>query len=138
MILPSVRKQHNAGYKHKGNVRAYYQEFEQQQRQSLIDQQIKEHLGQAAVFRQVGAAYNQHLTFLPQRPNHLLPTPTTFKVSRPVVGFPGYGVAPSVPSMISPPGASTLSLQVNGMPRPPALSANSWDHNNPPLMVPNL
>ncbi|KAG0461171.1 hypothetical protein HPP92_021468 [Vanilla planifolia] len=38
---PSVRKQHNAGYKHKANVRSYYQQFEEQQTQSLIDQRIK-------------------------------------------------------------------------------------------------
>ncbi|GMP76800.1 hypothetical protein CsSME_00033322 [Camellia sinensis var. sinensis] len=43
---PSVRKQHNSGYKHKANIRAYYQQFEQQQTQSLIDQKIKEHLGE--------------------------------------------------------------------------------------------
>lgn len=60
---PSVRKQHNAGYKHKANVRSYYQQFEEQQTQSLIDQRIKEHLGQTAAFQQVGAAYNQHLFF---------------------------------------------------------------------------
>ncbi|RWR92104.1 zinc finger protein [Cinnamomum micranthum f. kanehirae] len=61
-ILPSVRKQHNAGYKHKANVRTYYQQFEEQQTQSLIDQRIKEHLGQTAAFQQqVGATYKKHL-----------------------------------------------------------------------------
>ncbi|CAN1836710.1 U1 small nuclear ribonucleoprotein C [Linum perenne] len=70
---PSVRKQHNAGYKHKANVRTYYQQFEEQQTQSLIDQRIKEHLGQAAAFQQVGGAFNQHL--LAQRPRlPILPT----------------------------------------------------------------
>ncbi|EOY19066.1 C2H2 and C2HC zinc fingers superfamily protein isoform 5, partial [Theobroma cacao] len=69
-----VRKQHNAGYKHKANVRTYYQQFEEQQTQSLIDQRIKEHLGQAAAFQQVGAAFNQHL--MAQRPRlPVLPTP---------------------------------------------------------------
>lgn len=97
---PSVRKQHNAGYKHKvvlyenfshalvfsifscwanwffiliqANVRTYYQQFEEQQTQSLIDQRIKEHLGNAGAFpHQVGATFNQHLMSLqsnPQRP----------------------------------------------------------------------
>lgn len=56
------------------NVRSYYQQFEEQQTQSLIDQRIKEHLGQAAAFQQVGAAFNQHL--LGQRPRlPVLPTP---------------------------------------------------------------
>ncbi|XP_037452121.1 U1 small nuclear ribonucleoprotein C-1-like isoform X2 [Triticum dicoccoides] len=75
---PSVRKQHNAGYKHKANVRNYYQQFEEQQTQSLIDQRIKEHLGQAAAF-QVGAPFNQHLLQYPgnmPRPRlPILPTP---------------------------------------------------------------
>lgn len=56
------------------NVRSYYQQFEEQQTQSLIDQRIKEHLGQAAAFQQVGVAYN-HL--MVQRPNlpPILPPP---------------------------------------------------------------
>ncbi|KAK7855513.1 u1 small nuclear ribonucleoprotein c, partial [Quercus suber] len=71
---PSVRKQHNAGYKHKANVRSYYQQFEEAQTQNFIDQRIKEHLGQTAAFQQVGAAYNQHL--MVQRPRlPVLPTP---------------------------------------------------------------
>lgn len=58
-------------------MRLYYQQFEEQQTQSLIDQRIKEHLGQAAAFQQVGGAYNQHLApFQGQRPRiHVLPTP---------------------------------------------------------------
>ena len=45
-------------------MRTYYQQFEEQQTQSLIDQRIKEHLGQAATYQQVGAAFNQHLMSL--------------------------------------------------------------------------
>lgn len=41
---PAVRKQHNAGYKHKANVREYYEQFEEKQTQSLIDQRIREQL----------------------------------------------------------------------------------------------
>ncbi|GLT42533.1 hypothetical protein SLA2020_165260 [Shorea laevis] len=139
---PSVRKQHNAGYKHKANVRSYYQQFEEQQTQSLIDQRIKEHLGQAAAFQQVGAAYNQHL--LAQRPRlPVLPTPM-MPISgapplpvnsplpqgmrppvlpRPVPGAPGYVPAPGMPPMVAPPGAPSLPVQVNGVPRPPALAS---------------
>ncbi|EPS71185.1 hypothetical protein M569_03575, partial [Genlisea aurea] len=68
---PSVRKQHNAGYKHKANLRAYYQKFEEQQTQILIDQKIKQHLGQTAVFQQIGGIYNQHLTAYPGMPPRL-------------------------------------------------------------------
>ncbi|KAG2693539.1 hypothetical protein I3760_08G101800 [Carya illinoinensis] len=124
---PSVRKQHNAGYKHKANVRTYYQQFEEQQTQSLIDQRIKEHLGQAAAFQQVGAAFNQHL--MGQRPRlPVLPTPMMPQLPgsspllpgirppvlpRPVPGAPGY--AP----MMAPPGAPSLPGQLNAIPRPP-------------------
>ncbi|KAF3450865.1 hypothetical protein FNV43_RR06954 [Rhamnella rubrinervis] len=104
---PSVRKQHNAGYKHKANVRIYYQQFEEQQTQSLIDQRIKEHLGQAAAFHQVGAAYNQHL--LAQRPRlPVLPTP----------GMPQIpGTAPLLPAIRPPvlprpvPGAPEINFR---------------------------
>ncbi|XP_065851610.1 U1 small nuclear ribonucleoprotein C [Euphorbia lathyris] len=123
---PSVRKQHNAGYKHKANVRSYYQQFEEQQTQSLIDQRIKEHLGQhlgqTATFQQVGAAYNQHL--MVQRPRlPVLPTPLMPGMRppllRPIPGAPGYMSALPMPPMMAPPGAPSLPGQVNGVSRPP-------------------
>ncbi|CAJ2660981.1 U1 small nuclear ribonucleoprotein C-like [Trifolium pratense] len=133
---PSVRKQHNSGYKHKANVRSYYQQFEEQQTQSLIDQRIKEHLGQAAAFQQVGVAYN-HL--MVQRPNlpAVLPPPR-FPIPggqplmpgfrplmprpMPVPGAPGYGSAPTMPQMMPPPGAPQMPGQLNSLPRPPSLA----------------
>lgn len=107
---PSVRKQHNAGYKHKANVRTYYQQFEEQQTQSLIDQRIKEHLGQAAAF-QAGAPFNQHLLAFPgamARPRlPILPTP----------GMPhGFPQAPGAPLM---PGIRPPILPAPGYPGPP-------------------
>ncbi|XP_039021317.1 U1 small nuclear ribonucleoprotein C-like [Hibiscus syriacus] len=126
---PSVRKQHNAGYKHKANVRIYYQQFEEQQTQSLIDQRIKEHLGQAAAFQQVGAAFNQHL--MAQRPRlPILPTPVMQPLipgmrppvlPRPAPGASGYVPVPGMPPMLAPPGAP-FPGQVNGLPRPPTLA----------------
>ncbi|XP_010047218.2 U1 small nuclear ribonucleoprotein C [Eucalyptus grandis] len=137
---PSVRKQHNAGYKHKANVRIYYQQFEEQQTQSLIDQRIKEHLGQAAAFQQVGAAYNQHL--MAQRPRlPILPTPMMPMganvqmpmnsplapgmrppvLPRPPPGAPGYNPPSTMPSMVPPPGAPSIP-QMNGMLRPPTFN----------------
>ncbi|XWS76486.1 hypothetical protein CRYUN_Cryun01aG0180500 [Craigia yunnanensis] len=138
---PSVRKQHNAGYKHKANVRTYYQQFEEQQTQSLIDQRIKEHLGQTAAFQQVGAAFNQHL--MAQRPRlPVLPTPSMPipgsaplhvnqpmipgmrppVLPRPVPGAPGYVHVPGMPPMMAPPGAPSFPGQVNGLPRLPTLA----------------
>ncbi|XP_022771041.1 U1 small nuclear ribonucleoprotein C [Durio zibethinus] len=144
---PSVRKQHNAGYKHKANVRTYYQQFEEQQTQSLIDQRIKEHLGQAAAFQQVGAAFNQHLMAqrprLPVLPTPVMPIPGGAPLPvnqpmipgmrppvlpRPVPGAPGYVPVQGMPPMVGPPGAPSLSGQVNGLPLPPTLA--------PPLTVP--
>ena len=49
------------------NVRQYYQQFEEQQTQSLIDQKVKEHLGQTAAAlaqQQVGGAVYSHLATL--------------------------------------------------------------------------
>uniref|UniRef100_A0A0D9VEJ0 U1 small nuclear ribonucleoprotein C n=1 Tax=Leersia perrieri TaxID=77586 RepID=A0A0D9VEJ0_9ORYZ len=143
---PSVRKQHNAGYKHKANVRTYYQQFEEQQTQSLIDQRIKEHLGQAAAF-QVGAPFNQHLLSFPggvPRPRlPILPTPgmplgmpqgpgaPLMPGVRPPIlpapGIPGYPGAPNVPTMphtAGPPGSippGSMPMQMAPLPRPPTL-----------------
>ncbi|XP_058082062.1 U1 small nuclear ribonucleoprotein C [Magnolia sinica] len=143
---PSVRKQHNAGYKHKANVRTYYQQFEEQQTQSLIDQRIKEHLGQTAAFQQqVGATFHQHLASFqsnPQRPRlPVLPPPimpgggsSQPPVNSPLipgmrppilqrpVGPPGYGATPTMPSMMGPPGATSMPMQMNGLPRPPMMN----------------
>ncbi|XP_010556803.1 PREDICTED: U1 small nuclear ribonucleoprotein C [Tarenaya hassleriana] len=105
---PSVRKQHNAGYKHKANVRIYYQQFEEQQTQSLIDQRIKEHLGQAAAFQQVGAVYNQHMLARPILPRPIPPPANLPMGMRPPVlprPMPGYMHAPGVLPMMAPPGA---------------------------------
>lgn len=54
-------------------MRTYYLQFEEQQTQSLIDQRIKEHLGQAAAFQQVGVAYNPMMAQRPSLP--ILPPP---------------------------------------------------------------
>ncbi|ERN16850.1 U1 small nuclear ribonucleoprotein C [Amborella trichopoda] len=138
---PSVRKQHNAGYKHKANVRSYYQQFEEQQTQSLIDQKVKEHLGQTAAFQQqVGVAFNQHLMSLqsnPQRPRipvlpPVLPIPSTSQapinpsmmpmlrpplLPPPTSGAPGYSAAPGMTPLSGPPGTAP-PMPLNPLPRP--------------------
>ncbi|CAA6663484.1 unnamed protein product [Spirodela intermedia] len=130
---PSVRKQHNAGYKHKANVRQYYQQFEEQQTQSLIDQRIKEHLGQAAY--QVGATYLASLPPNAQRPRlPVLPTPVLpmpggsqppLPLMRPLFCHAlclelqvGYGGMPGM-QFPGPPGPPSGPMQMNGPPRPP-------------------
>ncbi|XP_059656882.1 U1 small nuclear ribonucleoprotein C-like isoform X2 [Cornus florida] len=141
---PSVRKQHNSGYKHKANVRTYYQQFEEQQSQSLLDQRIKEHLGQTGAYPQVGVAYNQLRPHFPVLPHPVLPIagnthipvnsplPIGFRppvLPRPPTGTQGYVSAPVMPPMVGPPGAPpSYPSQVNGLPRPPTV--------NPPTMVP--
>ncbi|KAK1428225.1 hypothetical protein QVD17_17054 [Tagetes erecta] len=115
---PSVRKQHNAGYKHKANVRTYYQQYEAQQNQYLIDQKVKEHLGQAAAYQQVGAPYNALRPRLPVLPNPMMPMPGNpmmqmpgmrplAPLPRPIPGYPG------MPQMMAPPGAPSIPGQVN-------------------------
>lgn len=56
-------------------MRIYYQQYEAQQNQYLIDQKVKEHLGQAAAYQQVGAAYNQLRPRLPVLPTPMMPMP---------------------------------------------------------------
>ncbi|KAH6788066.1 Deoxyxylulose-5-phosphate synthase [Perilla frutescens var. hirtella] len=134
---PSVRKQHNAGYKHKANIRSYYQKFEEQQTQILIDQKIKDHLGQTVVYQQIGAAYNQHLAAFPGArprlpvmpppmlpipgavPHHLVPgiRPPMLPVP---ISAPGYANAPMM--SMQPPPSSALPPQTSGAPAPPSTS----------------
>ncbi|KAI5399247.1 hypothetical protein KIW84_064571 [Lathyrus oleraceus] len=101
MLQPSVRKQHNSGYKHKANVRSYYQQFEEQQTQSLIDQRIKEHLGQAAAFQQVSGAYNHLMGQRPNLPPVLPPPRFPFPGGQPLM--PGF--RPLMPRPLPIPGA---------------------------------
>ncbi|XP_017231214.1 U1 small nuclear ribonucleoprotein C [Daucus carota subsp. sativus] len=138
---PSVRKQHNAGYKHKANVREYYQQYEQQQHQILIDERIKAHLGQAAAFQQVGAAYNQMRPRMAVLPTPMMPMPGNPQMAMtgpllpgmrpPVLMRPAYMPGPGMPPMTTtPPGAPPLpgQGQVDGAPRPMLM--------NPPPIVP--
>ncbi|RXI02662.1 hypothetical protein DVH24_002740 [Malus domestica] len=134
---PSVRKQHNAGYKHKANVREYYQQFEQEQTQSLIDQRIKEHLGNSAAYGgqpygQIGAAYNQHLMAQPRLPGmpQMLPGIRPPVLPRPpILNAPGYSSAPHMFPMMAPPGAPGMPGQLSAPMRPPPAL-------NPPPAVP--
>ncbi|KAG2297504.1 hypothetical protein Bca4012_003313 [Brassica carinata] len=130
---PSVRKQHNAGYKHKANVRIYYQQFEEQQTQSLIDQRIKEHLGQAAAYNQVGGAFNQHMLARPRLP--MMPMPMGMRpplLPRPMMPGQGYMPPPGLPQMMAPPGAPLPPPPQNGMLRPPGMASLPGQGGGPP------
>ncbi|KAL8513479.1 hypothetical protein ACS0TY_012805 [Phlomoides rotata] len=127
---PSVRKQHNAGYKHKANVRNYYQQYEAQLNQSLIDQKVKEHLG---AFRPpVGAYIRPGMPVLPTPMMGQMPPGTHFRppmMPRPMPGLPGYAplpMPPGPPHMMLPPGAPVPG-QMNGLQRPVS---------GPPPMIP--
>ncbi|XP_073301026.1 U1 small nuclear ribonucleoprotein C-like [Primulina huaijiensis] len=122
---PSVRKQHNAGYKHKANVRSYYQQYEAQLNQSLIDQKVKEHLG---AFRPPVAPYAPLRPGMPILPAPLpggmlppgallLPGMRPPVLPRPMPGPPGYMHGPPMPQMLLSSGAS-LPGQVDGLQRP--------------------
>lgn len=92
------------------NVRQYYQQFEEQQTQSFIDQKVKEHLGQttaaALAQHQVGGAVYSHLTMLgaqykpisaPEFPRPLALTSTRPPILAPLgpsgkLKFPALGV----------------------------------------------
>ena len=70
-------------------MRTYYQQYEAQQNQYLIDQKVKEHLGQAAAFQQVGVAYNQMRPRLPMLPNPMMPMPGNPQMAMNPALYPG-------------------------------------------------
>nr|CAD1820648.1 unnamed protein product [Ananas comosus var. bracteatus] len=146
---PSVRKQHNAGYKHKFiycYVRQMYDpiisNLKSKQTQSLIDQRIKEHLGQAAAFQQqVGAAFNQHLLSMPGGMRGLvfqfyhhqfcrLEQLRQFQESDPCFADPNCWCSglccgskrSNCSTPMVPPGATSMPMQMPSLPRPPTLT----------------
>ncbi|XP_051143590.1 U1 small nuclear ribonucleoprotein C-like [Andrographis paniculata] len=153
---PSVRKQHNAGYKHKANVRNYYQQYEAQLNQSLIDQKVKEHLG---AFRPPVTPYGPLRPGLPVLPTPIpgqLPPPPGAPLvpgirlpvlPRPVPGGGpgGYAAATPqtmpMPQMVPPPGAPPVPGQMNGHQRPVTTaplpgSAGTPISGAPPMFAP--
>jgi len=115
-VQPSVRKQHNSGYKHKANVRAYYQQFEQQQTQSLIDQRIKDFESRSAVAfqAQVAAAFKAQLAAGSlARPAPANPMPIGMSVP------PGGGTQGGRPGSMPPPGQGPPPHMMMHPPRGP-------------------
>jgi U1 small nuclear ribonucleoprotein C len=93
-------------------VRAYYQQFEEQQTQSLIDQKVKEHFGQTAAG--VGTAFQQHLAAL-----------QSGQYKPPILGS-----APGVLPSSQPPLLSSIRLPV--LPVPTAPTSGTVDANFEP------
>ena len=95
---------------YQANVRQYYQQFEEQQTQSLIDQKVKEHLGQTAAAlaqQQVGGAVYSHLSSLggqykPMPAPGLLRPPVLATVRPPVLPPPAGGPSPGKSSRLYP------------------------------------
>lgn len=69
-------------------MRIYYQQFEEQQTQSLIDQRIKQHLDQTGGYPQVGAVFNQHMLARPRPPMMLPPGGMPMGMRPPVLPRP--------------------------------------------------
>ncbi|KAH9608311.1 hypothetical protein KSS87_007798 [Heliosperma pusillum] len=142
---PSVRKQHNAGYKHKANVRTYYQQFEEQQTQSLIDQRIKEHLSGQTAFG-IGATFaawrpGMRPPILPAPlpiPGGILPNGPMAPIPRMAImprpmGLPVYGAPPPAPGagQVGAPGAPPA--QGNGLPGPPPMTGPASTPGSQPM-----
>ncbi|MCO5583648.1 hypothetical protein L7F22_037561 [Adiantum nelumboides] len=125
---PSVRKQHNQGYKHKANVRSYYQQFEEQQTQSLIDQKVKEHLHMGGGFMMQPGAYRpppmmRPLSLPVPGSNPALNMPSMLPPGRPLMPPMGANTGyMTPPAFRPPPGAGS---QGNGLPLPPAMAPTS-------------
>lgn len=81
---------HMTAYSDQANVRSYYQQYEAQLNQSLIDQKVKEHLG---AFRPPVAPYARPgLPVLPTPIPGQLPAGMPFRppiLPRPMPGAPG-------------------------------------------------
>jgi U1 small nuclear ribonucleoprotein C len=99
-LQPSVRKQHNAGFKHKANVRAYFLQFEQQETEDMLTKKMADNF---AMLGQPGSNIGQPGG--PRLPPAGLLRPP---MGGPPMGGPPMGGRP--PPMMAPPG---------GMPGPP-------------------
>lgn len=85
-MQPSVRKQHNAGFKHKANVRAYYLQFEQQETEDMLEKKMAANM---ALAMQHGPGFAG-----PGMPPGGIPRPRAGLV-RPSAGMPPGGMPPA-------------------------------------------
>ena len=99
-VQPSVRKQHNAGFKHKANVRAYFLQFEQQETEDMLEKKMADNMAQL----------RQPSFGLPGRPGGPampiagLMRPPMAGMAGPPMGMPPPGMAMPPAGMRPPPG----------------------------------
>lgn len=117
-LQPSVRKQHNAGFKHKANVRAYYLQFEQQETEDMLEKKMAANM---ALAMQHGPGF--------AGPGGI-PRPRAGLV-RPPAGMPPAGMGPpGMPPAGMPPAG--LTPPVAGMRPPPNMPPPGMAHSMPP------
>lgn len=107
-MQPAVRKQHNAGFKHKANVRAYFLQFEQQETEDMLEKKMADNM---AKIMKPGFG----------RPGG--PAMPVAGLMRPPMGIgPPPGGMPGGPP--GPPGGGPMGgMPPRGMPGPPGLAA---------------
>lgn len=106
---PQVRKQHNAGYKHKANVRNYFMQFEEAQTQSLIDSKIMEFEMKSRQGLQGPPGMAPIMMPRPMGPGQMPPPglgmpPPGMGMPPPGMPMPGMPPRPGMPQMQPPPG----------------------------------
>uniref|UniRef100_A0A061SA94 U1 small nuclear ribonucleoprotein C n=2 Tax=Tetraselmis sp. GSL018 TaxID=582737 RepID=A0A061SA94_9CHLO len=134
---PSVRKQHNAGYKHKANVRNYYAQFEDMASNPMMNEKARhmESHSREAFQAQVGAAFQQRIAAM-RPPMGAGPPPGG--PPPPMGGFPPQGMPPPYggpphPGMGGPPPGWHPPPQGYGVP-PPGMGPPHGHGGGPPPM----
>lgn len=112
MLQPSVRKQHNAGFKHKANVRAYYLQFEQQETEDMLEKKMAANM---AIAMQPSFGQPAVLPGTPALPRAGLVRP-------PMAGMP-QGAMPPIAGLRPPPSGPPMMHPPQGgmMPGPPSM-----------------
>jgi U1 small nuclear ribonucleoprotein C len=106
MLQPSVRKQHNAGFKHKANVRAYYLQFEQQETEDMLEKKMAANM---ALAMRPGFGAPAVLPGTPALPRAGLVRPHIgggMGGGMPPVNMPPAGLAPPLAGLRPPPHAA--------------------------------
>lgn len=113
-----MRKQHNAGFKHKANVRAYYLQFEQQETEDMLEKKMAANM---AIAMQPSFGQPAVLPGTPQLPLAGLVRP-------PMGGMPPGGAMPPISGLRPPPGGPPMGMhpppQGLPMPGPPSAPFN--------------
>lgn len=116
---PSVRKQHNAGFKHKANVRAYYLQFEQQETEDMLEKKMAANMALAMQhgpgFAGPGGIPRPRAGLV--RPPAGMPPAGMPPAGMPPAGMPPAGMNPPIAGMRPGPGMPPPGM-AHGMPPP--------------------